>query len=105
MRKAKDAATAGEKVPRVLKEVEADVVCAEHASQQLVAHRERAEDLGARKGRMHEQTHGSDVPPREVHWHEQQREVVHPHKLALVEVLHHRRGEFLVRVAVGFPAV
>lgn len=56
---AQHARAARQEVARVVKGVEAHQVRVEHASQQLRAHRERAENLGGREGGVQEKSNAN----------------------------------------------
>ena len=92
---------AREEVARVLEEQEADEVGVEHRAEQLVALRQRAEDVGGGEGRVEEEADvGRAVAAEDVRRQQQQVVVVDPRHEAVVVHLHHLLGELLVHRAV-----
>ncbi len=94
----------GAKVPRVVADLEAHVVRAEHTAEQLLAGGKQAVHLGGRKRDVEEE---ADREPRlagaEHRGDEHEVEVVHPHARVRLAVLEDRLGEALVHLDVARP--
>ena len=94
----------GAEVPCVVADLEAHVVGAEHAAQQLLPRRQEAVHLGGRKRDVEEE---ADREPRragaEHRRDEHEVEVVDPHARVGLAVLEDRLGEALVHLDVAVP--
>mmetsp|Transcript_28731 Transcript_28731/g.81008 ORF Transcript_28731/g.81008 Transcript_28731/m.81008 type:complete len:507 (+) Transcript_28731:4284-5804(+) len=96
--------TACQKVTCVFKEVEADLVGVEHASQQILAAPHGPENLGRGEWRVQEDADlGHWNFPSEVGWKDQQVESVNPYQIAFVEALDDDLSELSIHCVVRRP--
>ena len=93
-------------VPRVVADLEAHVVGAEHAAQELLARREQPVHLGRRERDVQEEPDREPRRARAQHRrHEHEVEVVHPHARVGLAVLDDRVREALVHLDVPRPCL
>ena len=91
-------------VPRVVADLEADVVGPEDAAQELLARGQQAVDLRGRERDVQEEADRQPRRPRAQHrGNEHEMEVVHPHARVGLAVLEDRLGEALVHLDVAGP--